>query len=325
MKNANIGKELNSSSSILSSSPPVDLVTSSYLTTIQVQAAEIEKLKAEIVQLKINSGNSSSQSSLFQQEVKSESNPYVISTVNSYALDKFLKHVSFGEQKQVEAMLIANNDLAIIPCDFIDCTERHFKQVTALQYAVWVLDWHMWVMILKHIPDPKIVKAQLLKLINEGVDLKEPGASNYAKSKQVSWQNLIDALQTYVNKYATWSYDECSVFWCQDVGGAQLMLPAHVINEYSRDDRSFDPCPSFNNNELELPRCGVSDWIINSNSILGKDFGWCRGSGSLGFASGGGRGRGLLQASCFDRKAMTTLHKVRVEQRDQLISSMTNV
>ena len=40
--------------------------------------------------------------------------------------------------------------------------------------------------------------------------------------------------------------------WCKVVGGEQKLLPVHVVNEYCRPDRPFEPCPS--EWEAKLPR-----------------------------------------------------------------------
>ena len=40
--------------------------------------------------------------------------------------------------------------------------------------------------------------------------------------------------------------------WCKVVGGEQKLLPAHMVNEYCRPDRPFEPCPQ--EWESKLPR-----------------------------------------------------------------------
>ena len=64
---------------------------------------------------------------------------------------------------------------------------------------------------------------------------------------------------------------------------AQRDVPVHVANEYCRPDRSFDPCPAFD--EQTLPR--VLDVVSMSPNRrawfpspaaggLGVDFAYCR-------------------------------------------------
>ena len=77
--------------------------------------------------------------------------------------------------------------------------------------------------------------------------------------------------------YDLWDYEECITNWCQQVGGAQLILPAHIINEYSHTSRSFYLCPKWQGEgEPVLPRIGVADWINNNGYKLGSDFAWIR-------------------------------------------------
>jgi hypothetical protein len=33
-----------------------------------------------------------------------------------------------------------------------DLSGREFQSITAFQYALWALDWHMWAMIQKYLP-----------------------------------------------------------------------------------------------------------------------------------------------------------------------------
>ena len=269
--------------------------------------------------------------------------------INEQDLTKFLKHVVCGEQDEAEDMLKANPNLAAIHGDFADCAKREFKQATGFQYAVWALDWHMWKMLRKHIPTEETIE-QLIKLENEGIDVKEPKASSYTKTKQVSWQKLIGSLQMYIDNHEAWSVEQCRDHWCQHVGGAQLTLPAHVIQEYSRKDRSFYPRPKFN--EIMLPRvedCDIAGWFRlpseyeregewnsygwptkHDDEKLGKDFAWYRGSCSVrtntSATSKYEQGLkliyckvGITSEVCSDLNALTALFKIRQKQRDQLI------
>ena len=58
--------------------------------------------------------------------------------------------------------------------------------------------------------------------------------------------------------------------WCKVVGGAQKGLPAHVVNEYCRGDRPFDPCPQ--EWESKLPRTREMDVYDSTQSK------WVKGS-----------------------------------------------
>lgn len=98
------------------------------------------------------------------------------------------------------------------------------------------------------------------------------------------FKSLITALDTYVTNYDRWDSHERDTAWL-DVGKAQRDVPAHIAHEYCRPDRSFDPCPKFN--EPTLPRVlrcenwsnsNMKSWfpLSSSSSGLGFDFGLVR-------------------------------------------------
>ena len=100
-----------------------------------------------------------------------------------------------------------------------------------------------------------------------------------------------------------WNYDQRAVDqWCKMVGGEQKLLPAHVVNEYCRADRPFEPCPQ--EWESKLPRTREMDvwdstqsktvkgsWFVppSSKDGLGLNFAFYRYRAVTGV--GGGRAR----------------------------------
>ena len=98
-----------------------------------------------------------------------------------------------------------------------------------------------------------------------------------------------------------------------------MILPAHVINEYSHPSRPFYPCPKWGNNEASLPRQGVSDWLIAENGKynLGKDFAWARADGAR--ASGWDIDVGA--AAKYDHAAVNELLRARIEQARILLET----
>ena len=224
--------------------------------------------------------------------------PAPVAPIRSYIINqeliKFLKHVGFGEQDQANAMLQANPILTTLKGDLTDCSvypetygHRVFPNITALQYAVWALDFHMWRMIKQHMEknnQQAHLHAQLEELNDiailhtQGNPVQQGWVIKPGKSIEwpvISWTILIKALEEYVinkeivitNRY----------HWCQQVGGAQLILPAHVINEYSYPRRSFHPCPEWGDSEKPLPRKGVDFWLNLGTQKLSKDYAWRRG------------------------------------------------
>lgn len=174
----------------------------------------------------------------------------------------FLNLVGFGQQQLAEEMLKENKNLALTSSDLIDCAGRQFKNITGFQYAIWALDWNMWNMIERYMP---------IEAIQEQIRNLEQGEWVKAHGTVVSWRNLINALQTYTDHYFDWTATQAQQYWCQQVGGAQLILPAHVINEYCRRDHSFYPCPDFNE-ETTLPRVIDCYWKDIEPKKLGVDF-----------------------------------------------------
>jgi len=245
---------------------------------------------------------------------------------------EFLKHAAFGEQDEAEAMLRSQPNLALAKGTLTDCAGRTFQQITGFQYALWALDWHMWKMILRYLPEEEARRQ--VEGLNNGEWVAEHGT-------QVSWQNLIDALQIYISNYNQNTALQNRIRWSKQVGKAQLMLPAHVINEYSREDRSFFPCPAFN--ETILPRTSIdlygkvvsaTNWQTSPNGKLGDDFAWGRSKEKglwAAIPSGGMNGNtdalymwgvGGAEGPPSDMLALSTLFVVRVEQRVQLIASI---
>ena len=146
-----------------------------------------------------------------------------------------LQYVAEGEQDKAEALIQKDKNLLLHAGTVTDLSGREFKPITAFQYALWAMDWHMWTMIQKYLPQE--AQAQQLQ------ELETKGT---AYGNHFSLKGLTGALQTYVdNVEKVWNYDQRAVdHWCKVVGGEQKLLPAHVVNEYCRPDRAFEPCPS---------------------------------------------------------------------------------
>jgi len=154
-------------------------------------------------------------------------------------------------------------------------------------------------------------------LNNEGWDISATWA---AKWPSIGWNKLIKALDIYVKNYQPWSAEQCRTHWCQQVGGAQLILPVHVINEYSHPSRPLHPCPTWGDSEESLPRTGVSDWreADNGKYILGQGFAWCRANwGAREWMDG--YGNTYTEYAEYDRAAVSELLRARVEQARRLL------
>jgi serine/threonine protein kinase len=184
----------------------------------------------------------------FQQKLQI-TKPAAVPTINIAEVKNFLKLVADGEQDQAEALLKETPELALYPIDVMDLAGRSFKNITGFQYAVWALDWHMWMMIRKYLPNDKA--AEQVQSMKNGSWVSQHGVS-------ASWQNLLNALQKFTDLCNATMWSEAGTQWNKQVGGAQRFLPMHVVNEYCRADRPFEPCPDFNST-VPLPRTRMTD------------------------------------------------------------------
>ena len=231
---------------------------------------------------------------------------------------EFLRLVAEGEQEKAEAMLRVNPALALASGDVTDLSKRTFKNITGFQYAVWALDWHMWTMIRKYLP-PEEAQRQA-----QGF---ETGAWVIQHGVHANLNTLIQAYQTTLDLYNAGKYAEANTAWVRQVGGAQLLLPAHVVNEYCHPTRPFHPLPNFKE-ASGLPRSRVLGWECGSPSVkdweastLGDRSAAMRGASA--FTSGvGWHGGGVSVAGTPDHKALSELSSTRTAQRQELITEL---
>jgi hypothetical protein len=231
---------------------------------------------------------------------------------------KFLTFVAEGEQDKAEEMLSGNEtkkvkgnpDLVLLSGTVTDLSGRTFTGITAFQYAVWALDWHMWTMLRKYMPFASAAKQA--QSMETGIWVKEHGLS-------ASWQNLIDAIQKYINLCNGASLKKATTQWKTQVGMAQRLLPAHVVNEYCRPERPFEPCPDFTIPCLPRTRTtNQGEWFTApcENKGLGTTFAYLRYKYEL--ASPLDLSVRAVNRAIFDCTACQTLLTTRVQQREQL-------
>ena len=125
--------------------------------------------------------------------------------------------------------------------------------------------------------------------------------------------------------------------WCKQVGGEQKLLPAHVVNEYCRADRPFDPCPQ--EWESKLPRTREMEvwdstqskyvkgsWFTppSSKDGLGLTYAFYRYNWRPGRAADGAF-CGAVRQACADLKALQSLWKTRTQELEFLKSQLLSV
>ena len=252
------------------------------------------------------------------------------SVVDQKTLGKLLQFVAEGEQDLAEALIKKDNQLLRYAGIVKDLSGREFKQITAFQYAVWALDWHMWTMIRQYLP--QAVQAEQLQTL-------ESQGTSY--DSHFNLKELMEALQTYVDQVATvWKTGQhAKDHWATVVGGAQKRLPAHIVNEYTRPDRHFEPCPIEWKSPLPRTRAIElwdhtqsqyikADWFADRSSAegLGKTYAVLRYNSP---PSAWGSGCGITRSLCVgkwlvqaDLQALQVLWKTRTEQLQQLKSEL---
>ena len=144
-------------------------------------------------------------------------------------------------------------------------------------------------------------------------------ANAIANKLKFDFKSLITALNTYVTNYDSWGYHQQLAAWLE-VGKAQRDVPVHIANEYCSPDRSFDPCPEFN--EPALPRTrsfynyvsnSLDSWfpLTSSSSGAGFDFGLLLGGGGGAGVAGGGPLLADCLGASIDLAAVSHLDEVR--------------
>jgi hypothetical protein len=144
--------------------------------------------------------------------------------------------------------------------------------------------------------------------------------------KAFDFHSLITALDTYVTHYVKTNYHQQLEAWMK-VGQAQRDVPAHIAQEYCRPDRSFDPLPTFNEQNLprilainNYSRTGDRSWfpLASSSSGLGFDFALTRVPWeAVGMAPTRGMCVSWWRMAVLDLAAVRRLDEVRINDLKQ--------
>lgn len=244
-------------------------------------------------------------------------------------LPEFLLCVARGQQNEAERLLTTCPDaqqLLLTPSAFTDYSGRTFN-CTAYEYAYWAKDAHMCRMLERHMDTA--TKADMSMRIEtmerDGLSYQQQGQEH--TSAHFDLTPLKIALQEYIDGYDNWDRTNnlaaMRTAWMK-VGLAQRDVPAHVAQEYCRQDRSFSPLPSFNVAELALPRnleffnfetVDDESWYpLGHSSGLGFDFALIRAGGRLPCGEGDGvlwRGDSGPPGRRIDSAAVSRLDEVR--------------
>lgn len=152
-------------------------------------------------------------------------------------IEQFLGHVARGEQDEAEGMLQKNKALALCSGKLSELSGREFRNITAVQYAVWALDWHMWTMLRKYLPDAA-ARAQL-EVSESGEWLKEHGEFFDLKPLIEAYDQTIKEKSDRETSRPYGDHSAFSITACRQLGNLQRLLPAHVVNEYCDPENTF--------------------------------------------------------------------------------------
>ncbi|MGQ3887523.1 F-box protein [Legionella sp. CNM-1927-20] len=211
---------------------------------------------------------------------------------------KLLHYVTRGEHEAVAAILKKDMSLIFKRGKVTDCSGRTFDNISSLEYALWALDKHMWTMMLACLPkneEGKQVFAQLIAQYNkisiEGVTYRLSGKT--ITEKHFDFENTIikelqtiKELETQMNSIdvpGAEDWDTIDKHWREGVGGAQKLLPMHVVYEYCSNE-PFDPVPKFTSQPKSSKQ--FYNWATDEDeswfsidSKLGIDFALYKGGG----------------------------------------------
>jgi hypothetical protein len=176
----------------------------------------------------------------------------ILATTSDCFFLEFLQSVVHGNQDHAEKALKTQPNLLLKKGKITDGAGRMFASISSFQYALWALDAHMWVMMLKCVPQEELgvrIKIELLKQFEE---VERQGLTDELNEQVINknhfdFSPLLSALQLYIDFYDKWSLEERKYHWCVNVGGIQKWdgtndgPPSHVLDEIFRMDRSFYP------------------------------------------------------------------------------------
>ncbi|KGP64467.1 hypothetical protein EP47_11940 [Legionella norrlandica] len=171
------------------------------------------------------------------------------------AVRKLLHHVVCGEHDAVKAMLEKDMSLMFERGFVTDCSGREFKNISGFEYALWALDKYMWTAMIACIPqneEGRKVFEQLIAQYNKvntiGVTYRFNGKTTTENHFDFN-NTIIKELQTQVdsiNVQGNRDWVAINIQWIKGVGGAQKLLPMHVVDEYCSNEPFYlDEPPRF--------------------------------------------------------------------------------
>ncbi|AUH73271.1 F-box protein [Legionella sainthelensi] len=168
-------------------------------------------------------------------------------------LSYFLQSVVRSDHEMVETMLQKDISLIFNRGKVTDCSGRIFDKISAFEYAIWALDKHMWTIMIACIPCNEEGRKVFEHLITQYTKVETDGITYRLNEKTIAEKHfdfentLIKELQTQVGLVTALgdiNWDAAKNQWREGVGGAQKLVPMHVVYEYCSDQNFYD-VPEF--------------------------------------------------------------------------------
>ena len=229
---------------------------------------------------------------------------------------KLLHHVTRGEHDVVNAMLKQDISLILKRGIVTDCSGREFESISGFEYALWALDKHMWAKMIACVPQNEEGKRIFELLIDQYNKVNTDGVTYRLNGKTITEKHfdfentIIKELQTQVDSINALGVNSGVIDkqWREGVGGAQKLLPMHIVDEYCSNE-PFYPVPEFTSQPKSSKQ--FYNWTTTNKDedwfSVGSEFAIYKGrvSGARGCAEA------PLGVGCADLDAMTALCKVR--------------
>ncbi|CAM3033167.1 SidC homolog [Legionella steigerwaltii] len=258
--------------------------------------------------------------------------------------EKLLVHTAHGCEERVKKLFeltpFSHIHYLAERGDVTDYSGREFFHISAFQYALWAMDIHMLNLMLDCLQNTaytkggyKIAEELRMQLLEQYDEVMQVGICYTLDGVEIKgehhfdFQPLINAIHHFSAGFRLWNWVQRAQHWINGVGREQLRIPAHVAQEYCRQDRAFYPCPKFNEEylprDLEFynwrTRAIESWWPKEGQACIGHDFAMLRSTHTRVMTVGAGIQQhiGLTNAGMnaqHDANALAGLSQTRIKE-----------
>lgn len=248
---------------------------------------------------------------------------------------KLLEHVVKGEQDEAEVMIMTNPALLLLKGDVTDLSGRTFKNVSALQLALWALDVrYMAPMMLNCLSNYDKGEEIRLTLCAQFGEMDENGLVYELGGEPYCTPcydfNLTTILENFYNQCNNnFNLLGCKSYWCDVVRKEQLLVPAHIAQHYCDPEQSFESGSSFQKEKftrsLEFTEFPGKKQSWYSAPVIEGINGYAICRGNLPFALGCWLVHGELRACLLafeDVNALVSLANQRFEDAKSFLEKL---